>query len=155
MKCWFLTTSETWYKKKNKITDKCQWLAFVIFVFHGTHKNMEGGLHRQPVWKYLHLYCEGGRKHEAADGRATWTLHFLCSQLSAFCHLFHSPSQKALQVQAIWVQMNVWICNSRKPVSVMEGVWLFSAVGIAATKEVTQLPGKPCWQIQNWCLQRH
>lgn len=107
-------------------------------------KTMEGGLHQQPVWKYLHLYCEGGRKHEVADGGATWTLHFLCFQ-SAFCHLFHSPSQKALQIQAIWQSRWTYgfVTTRTQPVSVMEGIWLFSALGIATTKKLQNYQVSP------------
>jgi len=114
-------------ERKRKLfvnVNKCWLLAFIILVFLVHTKNMEAGLLREPICKYLHLYCGGWRKQAVADGLSTWSLHLLCFQISAFCHQFHSPNQKAWQVQA--TQETGRICGFKmtrtQSASIMEGI---------------------------------
>lgn len=95
--------------------------------FLGTHKKItEGVLHREPIWKYLHLYCGGKRKQVLADGVFTWPLHLLCFQISAFCYQFHSQNEKAWQVQATWETIRTYgfQITRTQSASTLEGIWL-------------------------------
>lgn len=115
--------------------------------FHGTRKKYG---RRFALTACMKITAPGREKHEAADGGATWTLHFLCFPLSAFCHLFHSPNQKALQGQA--VQQSRWtygiVITRTQSVSSGRHLTVFSSVGLAATKKLESYQVSPavgCW----------
>lgn len=71
------------------------------------------------------------------------------SLLSTKCFLSPVPQPKSEGIAGTGcttVQMNIWICNHKNPVSVQ---WkAFDCVficWISSHKEVRELPGKPCW----------